>query len=650
MIRDCLLVAVCLVLFQSSGYTQADPDVVRTRYTNYQQLAVGNESFALLDTSLNEFHRQYYPLFRQNFALMDLGNSGTPLFPLQFNLPQQNGFRWGWDALAPYHYNLTEQTPYYNLSKPLSDLHYTQGANELIYLRAFHSQNINQNWNIGIDYKRMKEDGFYLRQISSMYNTRLFSSYQSADKRYKLLASAIFNRQINQENGGVISKDAFDTLTGPVRTAPTRFLTGSANNARQTWRSNLWSVTQLYRLGLEKNFPNGNLDTLGNPIIDTIPTFIPKYQIMFKTEYEWKRRLFTIDDLSGMGYNNFFRDSLATYDSSSLRKLGFTLALQSGQYQKIDDSFNVSRRKLSWEIGLAYHLIQTGWINDFAFYKQLESFGRIESNPVLKQKLNWRVNAWNALSGYNQGDYSHKAQLSYQPDTLWSFDASVQFKGWRPDFLQYYYFGNHQFWHNRQLETTHANKLGAKLNRQLKKYLQLEADAQAYSLNNYIYWNQEARPTQYTQRLSLIQASIKSRLKLGVFNWENSLLWQSTNQEILALPVWLTQQSIYAEGFMFKQALFLRFGADVCFSSTWKAPVYVPELMLFRNQGNNESFLLGAYPWVNIYASGRIKTVTFFVMFQHLNMGLGRNDYYSSPFYPAQPRALRFGLRWKMYE
>ncbi len=575
---------------------------------------------------------------------MELGNSLTATHPVEFQTPERNGFNLGWSYLDPHLSSSSNQNRLYKVLKPLTSLYYIQGPTELIHIQAVHSQNIKPNWNFGVEYRRQLEDGFYFSQNTGVYNTRAFTWFHTRDLRYHLIAEAVWNRLENQESGGIFSRASFDTLNGPVRKPLVRYSSRFANNeAVNILRSNTYSLTQIYRSGRSVFFPSEQTDSLGRAIPDTVATLIPVSQFRLHTSYGWYRNIFTVNTLEDLEFTSFYLDSMATYDSLSMQKAEVELAWESGQYAGIDDSFHVDKRKLAWSASMRYEGIKVGWLKDFAQYNNLSAQARLGSNPYNHSDLQWALNGYFAFSGYNAGDMELKAHLAKQFGAH-RLSVSALSKRYAPAFNQFYYFGNHDFWWNQGFEKQGAQDLSASYGwKGLAKFT-----ASYKRLNNYIY--QEEAPKQLNGSFDLVQLKLNTNLNWGVLHWQLEALYQTEGITELPLPQFSTRQSVYAQGFMFKKALLAKLGLDFYYVTSYRAPVYYAPARMWRLQNAQEDFLVGNYPYFNVYFTGKIQTVTFFLMMQHVTANLFGSGYYSSPYYPMQPRAFRFGIKWTLFE
>lgn len=626
---------------------QSDSEYYSSRYFTERRVLSGSDSLSLLDSSMDDFHL-YHPAFRLNFGMMDLGNSGTPMYPVTFQPSGIRGFDLGWHYLDAYLFLPSDDNRYYNTRKPITSLFYHQGAEELIGLQALHSQNIKPNWNMGIDFRRMKEDGFYFRQNTSLYNTRIFNSYHTKSRRYHLLASATFNRIVNTENGGILSRESFDTLAPPVRTPVVAYQ--GFSEARNELKTLSISATQVFRLGQKRYFPTEALDSLNRPVPDTNATFIPQSQISLRTSFSRYRNIFRIDDLGDMPFTEFLKDSISTYDSLYFRDLGASIGFQLGAYRHLQkDSLDIKRRKWYFAAYADFNHIRTGWQGDYAEYTNIAIRGEAATRSFVDRGEGLHVGYYQGITGYNSGDFELKAQARQKLRWI-RLGASYLLKQYAPDFNSLYYFGNHHFWHNRNFKKQLLNSIELRVSDGgPREWWSLTVSD--HVLQNFIYLAPDERPVQNNTELHILKVELQLKWKYRWMNLQSHVIFHDGDIDgPLPLPQWVMKHSLFAEGFLFKKNLRGKVGIDLFISDEYAAPVYVAPLRSWRVQQGPDAFTIGNYPWINLYASGRIKTFTFFVMFQHVNANLTGRSYFSSPYYPMQPRSFRLGIRWKLYE
>lgn len=582
---------------------------------------------------------------------MDLGISGSAQYPLVYRVNQVNGFDLGWHYLDGNRFLYSEESPLFKAKKPITSLYYVQGANELLHLQALHSQNIKPNWNVGVEFRRLREgsdlNGFYLRQITGQYNTRVYSWYHSKDQRYHLIASATWNRNKNQENGGIVSREAFDTLTGIGRNPLVNYYGSRVQNIL---RSNTFSVTQIYRLGQKRHFPTEATDSLGRAVPDERATFIPQRQLSIKTSLQTYANIFEVEGFPGMPFDKFYIDSLQTFDSTWYRNAGVTLGFQTGAFRHLRrDSLNIKEKAAYFNAFVDFNLIKVGWHTDHAAYTNVGVRAEMGTRSWLKNQEGAMVKGYMGMKGYNAGDWDLQGTL--RKSILWvTLQAGYHAKQYEPEFFQYYYFGNHHFWYNKNFQKQGAVRLtGAISNSGANEWISIRYSA--ISLDRYIYLNAQETPEQASSGIAIQQVELNLKVNWKWLHFQSQEVWQkSSAQQLLPLPGWASKHSLFAQGWLFKKALFAKLGVDMFWCEKFVAAQYVAPLRSWKVQDQSDPFTIGNYPYINLYFTGRIQTVTFFLMFQHITAGLHGPSYYSSPFYPMQPRAFRLGIKWDLYE
>lgn len=626
-------------------HAQSDDAYYSTFKTNEGNLLKGIDSLHYLDSSMDDL-QNYHPAFRYNYGMLDLGNSGTAIHPIVFQLNATPGFDLGWHYQDFNRKLYSESSNLFKTKKPITSIFYKQGPNELIGLDIIHAQNIKPNWNMGVEFSRLKEDGFYLNQKTGSYNTRVFSWFHSKDYRYHMISSATWNRLDNIESGGIYTTESFDTLTGAVRNPLVRYF---KDEVRNKLRSNTFAITQLYRFGEKRHFPTEAVDSLGRAVPDTIPTLIPQHQFSLRTKLQTYNNWVSVSSFNEFPYTNFYTDSVSTFDSTWYRNGEISLGYETGAFRNVpEDTLLIQERKLFFNLFLDINFIKVAQQNDYAAYTNIAVRSELGTRSWFTSRTGLYGKAYLGLRGYNAGDYDLHA-MAAQHLSFFKLQAEMRLKAYAPDYFSYYYFGNHHFWYNQNLNKQKADQWGVSLSNKGDREW-IKASYHLTGIRDYIYLGPDETPHQYNSEIRLHQAKLLVKLKHKWMNWHIDAVWQNANSEVLPLPRFTMKHSLFAEGWLFKKNLNARLGFDVFWCEKFSAPEYVPLLRSWKVQDNNNPFQVGNYPYVNVYATGKIKTVTFFLMFQHVADGLFGSSYYSSPYYPMQPRAFRLGIRWNMYE
>ena len=583
--------------------------------------------------------------------MMDLGISGSPMSPIKFQLNDVQGFDIGWHYLDANRFLYSEHSPLYRTKKPITSLFYTQGPAELIGLQAMHSQNIKPNWNIGVEFRRLKEgtpsNAFYLKQLTGQYNTRVYTWYHSQDYRYHLIASVTWNRISNRENGGIFNKESFDTLNGPGRNPIVKYYAADVYN---TLKSTTYSATQIYRLGQKRYYPTEATDSLGRPIPDTIPTFIQRRQLSIRTSLANYSNTFEVENFTNMPFTNFLKDSAHTFDSTWCRNAGVSFGFESGAFRHLKkDSLNPVPKTYFYNAFLDINFIKVGMAGDYAAYTNVALRASVGNRSWIDHGRGLIFTGYYGLRGYNAGDYEFRFQGKNDYKGI-SIGADFRAKGYEPDFTSYYYFGNHHFWFNQDFGKQSAICLQGHISNSGKKeWIRLTYTETL--LNQYVYLASNEQATQFNGGINLNQLELRLQGNIKWFNLESTTLYQQVSKtQIMPVPRWSMKHTIYGQGWLFKKSLFAKIGVDFFWCEAFNGLEYVAPLRSFKVQDQTNPFTVGNYPYFNVFFTGRIRTVTFFMMFQHVTAELFGPSYYASPYYPMQPRAFRLGIKWNMYE
>lgn len=204
-----------------------------TEYTTLDKLKAGYNNFEKADTALFDYHRRFDPVDQSDFLIQDLGNIGTAIRPMFFDIPETVGVRSGYN-MYDYYYTKPSERKFFNTKSPHSWFTIFWGGKGRSVTEAGYTRNISPQWNFGFDVKSILVDKIIGRErrgdrnVESMsYN--LYSWYRSKDLKY--LAMVSYSRMKHQvhEMGGV--------LTDSVNTPPEFFFERIANSTLQDARS-----------------------------------------------------------------------------------------------------------------------------------------------------------------------------------------------------------------------------------------------------------------------------------------------------------------------------------------------------------------------------------------------------------------------------
>ena len=217
-----------------------------------------------------------------------------------------------------------------------------------------------------------------------------------------------------------------------------------------------------------------------------------------------------------------------------------------------------------------------------------------------------------------------------------------------PSFYIRHYHSNHFYWDNDNMS------------KEIRTHVEGEISIERWGTNlragvenikNYTYFNQEALPTQSSDNIQIISATLAQNFRVGIFHLDNEITWQKTsNKTVIPLPQLSLYHNFYLQTKLAKKVLSVQLGADVRYFSKYYAPAYTPAIQQFHLQSTDDQVEIGGYPIVNVYANLHLKRTRFFVMMYHVNQGMGTRNYFLVPHYPINPRLLKIGVSWNFFD
>ncbi|PZF74525.1 putative porin [Taibaiella soli] len=588
------------------------------------------------DTTLHTFARRP---FSQPWN-RDLGNSGSPSRSLMFTPTSIAGPSLGYHTFDVYRFRL-DSLYFYNTTKPYSEFTYQLGSKLEQMTRIAVADNIKPNWNVAAQYRKTYSPGYYKIQRVNDDNASLSTHYQSKKQNYELFGSIVYNKEQQDENGGMVS-DSFLTRSDYSNraTIPVAF----QNDAYSATRSSVTTKFRDWGFLLNHAYTFGRTDTLYNQdssqyYLKLKPRFSIGHRMQLTSEkYEYK-------DL---------RPDSARYTS-----------LFTDQYIAPNDSVFMEQKWMKFENALT-----------------LNGFAGKESNPLIFSlgagnridnfETNYAVgtSSLSIISNYLTGSIKKEA---LQPGQ-WQYEANTQF------FVTGDAAGNFNLaanvgknlggnWGNitigfqQQLAnapynyTIHQTKFDTLLTSFDKESItqlyaslsspkfRFSAGVRNYIIGNYIYLNEAQRPTQYASPFNLTEIWVRKVFRWNILVLDNELVYQQvTGSAPVHVPALLGRHQFGVEGTLFKNALRAATGIMVEYHTRYDADGYSPFFNRFYYQS---SYSVSNIPAISLYFNFKVKRFRAYVMGDQLNQIFSRNIIIA-PGYAAQNAMIRFGFTWTL--
>lgn len=608
---------------------------------------------------------------RRSLGVGYLGNANSPwVSHLFFDRPKHIddfSFIYGYEGML----YTAANARYLDTKDPITLLRYhrnfASNSSETL-LGGSLSANFGARINLGVEVDYLKANGFYTANRSKNANYRIFGSYRG--ERYRAFGFLANNYYVQNENGGITD---YSYISNPSKYSngrreiasldvPTRI---GANTLANRLRWGSLGLSHAYDLGYyhreirelkPKQVRGDALDAARDSLQrDTLSIFVPLATISHTLELGKQSRRLGVAANSSVSWEEVYRPAaifteeatadggvrrvVVPQDTAQLKYMSNTLALT------INEGFR------PWvKFGLtAFARLSNAWISNpdtlahsYLDNKKLQTFflgGRIDRRSG--SGLNFSAFAEIGILGSDKGVVHLEGSLQSR------FRLLGQGVALKADALlsnrSASYFINHQhatfgYW-DRSLDFIRRLELGGSL---LLPDLGLELGARSATINNYLYWSEDAIPTQYSGILQVLMLRASYKGRYGALGWLLDVAHQlSSDQGILPLPLLLARANFWAD-FRVAQVLHAQIGVDTYWHSAYHAPLWDAPTMQFFNQSQNK--IGGKAPLMIAYANFKLQQGRFFIKWFNLAELFLDPDRMSLDRYPYNPPHLEAGI------
>ncbi len=583
------------------------------------------------DTVVNYF-QIFNPIEKQSICYSYLGNLGSPwqsnIFISEIPVGQSD---FVFDRLY-YPYTFTKENAiFYHAKKPFFDISWATGTKKRNenQLSALFTQNINKYWNVGIHYKLISSLGEIRRSKTFEHSMNFFTSYHG--EKYSMHAAFIRNKFGNEESGGVN-----DTLSATPELVEPLLAT-----AASVYYKRSFFVSQQYRFGftekivIDDTTTETNFKEAGrlNHIISLDKTYRRYGEDTTDFNYYNNTYITTVGKLDSVGVNKF--ENILYWTFKEIKKDNFKGRLTIGathellKFTQIDSIYSTFKYDHYSNIKLSANL--DARTKNFAFTVVGFYYPKISNTKAFKS------------GSYYGNVLIDKGVRIGKQET--DFYININHSNSAPLLFEQNYNSIHFKWNNQFKDKINTEvKVGFNIS-QLGLNLEL-----AYGIDqNYIYFDSQSLPQQYSDLLTIRSIKLQKDFKLGGFRIINKIVYQKLNNKdaVISIPEWSVYQSAYydMQNFLEKFGIESQLGYEFYYTSWFYAPGYMPASGQFYQQRIRET---GDYPTINVFLNMRIKTVLMFFKFENItNQFVMNKYYYYTNNYPINTTAFRFGVSWR---
>ena len=625
----------------------------------------------VIDTTLNRFEINN-PVLYNYHAGAYLGNLGLSYYPIGFEKRKRPSDFPFLDHLADYLHD-PEETPYYNTKSPYTMVNYSSAGpksqNESV-LKLIHTQNVNNNWNIGLYYDVVSSIGQYANQNAANNGFSLFSAYRGS--QYSMYTNFNWNNVRMRENGGLAEVDTF------------LINKNDADASSYLVRSKAGKTILLNRsLYLMHSYSPSKFQ-LGRNNTDSDSIEASRFTLVHTFKYEWNKREFSdtatyalLGRDPNFGWTSLSPRSANTFDSLYFRRLSnhFELMIKEQSHRKFTAGFSVGilsemdRYNINMIPDTTLNPIDphipppSGWGNDLPFisglertinYRETQKYfntaitGRFFNHTG--RYLNWDFNGRFYFTGYKLGNLNINGTVQmhyYTPKGRSSLLLGGSIENAHPSYFLNKYASNWLAWDN-DFKSSQEIRLRGEF---IMPHRYLKLGAYLSQLNHYVYINRNAEPEQSSDLLATATAYVEKDIQWWKLGFRFRLYGQySSHEKVIPLPAFAGYQSTYFESWLVQNVLTMQLGWDVCFNTKYYAYAYMPSTGMFYLQENRK---IGNYPFFDFFLNFQINRGRIFIKTDGINTlfskYLGKENFMAYR-YPTNDFRMKFGFSWLFYD
>lgn len=593
-------------------------------YNDFEKFGVLN--LRQNDTALTGF-QNYDPLCKHDRFYATLGNIGQDYRSLlPFRAISASGFDYGIHSFDQYLYQ-NDSVRYFKVVKTYTELTYTQGAKKEQNFRAIFSRNIYRSFNLGFDFHVMSAPGAYNRQRTNHINFVLTAQYFTKNKRYGVIANMTMNRLKNYENGGIKYDSLFEENIESNRQVIPVNLQTAQNRIREAgfYMKHYFDLTRHQKNKQDSARQAGKRPELGRLTY----SFQYNRQIQNFIDYQPDSGFFPPPLL----------DTVFTYDSLTLRKIINDITWS-------NPSFRTDRRPRIFhlEAGLRQQYSEVSLHGNRSFFRQLIPHAGIDFTPIPSLRL--EASGDLVTGDYNGGDFSLKVKLTTILGTEQRNAGSLTLNGnyvfRQPEWFYSHYKGNNYQWDTSWL------KQGLISGGASYSFRFFKAGFDIYRISNFVYLDTAGAPRQFGDQFGYMLIYLNGDADLWRFTVRTQLAYQTVQgANVLRLPVFMGNLAIYYTQPLFKGAATLQPGLNFFYNTAYRGNGYNPAVRSFYLQDHKE---IGNYLYMDVFINLKIQRARFFVTYTHFNASFMSRNYYTTPGYPMQDGAFKFGVGWRFHD
>lgn len=641
-----LSLLICITAFAQTR--KVDSTLVTLYPTSFDSISLKKPYY--LDTAT--FHANNFDPLENNYTLHStLSNIGMAHKSLRFNTIWQTGFDMSIPSFFRYIKTEKDLKTYLSLL-PYSEIRYvmTTGDKEQ-HLNFKFGRQLLQGLFLSFEYNINYSPGVFANNKSENNYFWINALYSTKDQRYNAMAYWFRNKIDVQENGGIVYDEVYVDQQESDNSVILTNITSANNYAK------ISGIGFQHYLNLLPQHKKTTVTPTDTVTMDTLAPTLPVTDSVTKRKFTLGRinhsfayqrnQLFYNETSADLPFYAPFDTifNIKTTDTTIVQSIRNSLTWNTLGYQNYSDNIpfylyagiNYDFFKIKH-----YDYLEGKTVND-QNHSQVSIHGGIIIN--LFRSTTITGNAKLITLGYQIGDFNINGQwrqyLGTTDHNFGKLTVDFNMKRQSPTWFESRYQSNHFRWDNDFHAATYLC-----FNAQYH-YKFFSAGIKNTSVNDLIYFNQGARPTQHDGFASVSEIYGNVNFEWWRFRIEGFLTMQkSSNEEIIHLPLLLGKMKIGYSQPIFKQAATLQPSLTVQYFTKYHADAYMPALRTFYLQ---DDILIGNFPFIDLAIAINVKQADIYVQYSNLFLLTGNHNSFIAPHYPMRDSKIFIGVNWRLF-
>lgn len=586
------------------------------------------------DTILSIKKQYDYNYLRKDlFGLLGFNNDGQTYQALDPNYVKiDNIINFGFNARR-FSYLNKEDISYYRVPTPASEVFYSSVTGKGQNLDALITLNTSEQLNFFMGYRGLRSQGKYLSELVSNGNFRIGSSYYTKNKRYQFKNHITFQDMTQEENGGMLNVNEFNSSDAPYdnreqislqfRDAITLFkgIRTYFDHSFQFNKSQSNKALIRHQFTYEY-FSNLYKQTNANP---------------FNTQFPYFGKAFSTGIYDKVRHRRFENTFDVAFDSKAVGLFALSAGIYNFTHEYESIVFKEDNQKIP--------------------NRQKDEIVTLGGSYFLnKEKVAADIEVKQSVIGRTLTDI--KVNAEFRLNENYGLKATYRLESRIPDYT--YQFFQSDYIGLNWLNNFSNEKINTLSGRIATPFIELSSTYQM--INDKLYFSNDVKtlgadgraeqlivsPKQYGKSINYFMVKARKEFIFGKWGFDNTVMFQQVVQDenILNVPQIVTRNTVYYSDYVFNKALYFQTGIVLNYFTAYYANEYHPVIGDFVVQ---DQIKIGNFPMLDFFLNAKIKTAQIYVNITHFNSSFTGYNYYNTPTYPYRDLSFRLGIKWNFF-